>query len=235
MGSVSWTNGRISPRELQSLFAGNSGKTSSSDKDALSGLLDSLTSDKSSKDRLPPSGLGDRIIGIISGRTGSSKSSADQMTDLQALLSGNAPAGDPKQMMADRIRSLEKSGKISAADKDAMTKALDDIDALFKKSIASGTSEADARSGMDNLLKSKIDTGELTQKQSDALKDLFSHDGDGDDSAGGTTDFAAQMDKVMADLLSDFVRQMQSGNLSGYGQKGDGKSFGSAILLDYNA
>jgi hypothetical protein len=160
-------------------------------------------------------------------------------------------------MLQNELLSEVSSGKISAEDQDALSAALDTIDAAMqgsRPSIGGGKppSPEEMKARIDGLIQEQVDSGALTSEQAEELKGVFANampprgpggpggpggagmvEGIGDvsdtDSSDGTTD--------VADLIADFVNLLQEAKGSkSYGDGGDALlSDISALLVDYKA
>lgn len=85
----------------------------------------------------------------------------------------------PLQKLQDELLSEVKSGAISSSDKDALSAALNDIDASMQSSRASdqasGTrpSPGDLKSKIDDLINGEVSSGKLTSDQATELQGIF--------------------------------------------------------------
>jgi hypothetical protein len=85
----------------------------------------------------------------------------------------------PLQKLQDELLSEVKSGAISSSDKDALSAALNDIDASMQSSRASdqasGTrpSPSDLKSKIDDLINGEVSSGKLTSDQATELQGIF--------------------------------------------------------------
>ena len=85
----------------------------------------------------------------------------------------------PLQKLQDELLSEVKSGAISSSDKDALSAALNDIDASMQSSRASdqasGTrpSPSDIKSKIDDLINGEVSSGKLTSDQATELQGIF--------------------------------------------------------------
>ncbi len=82
----------------------------------------------------------------------------------------------PLDRLKTELASQVKAGTVKANDQDALTGALDDIDAAIKNQRADGTSRASpgqAKSKIEDLISSEVDNGKLTSDQAEELKNVF--------------------------------------------------------------
>ena len=82
----------------------------------------------------------------------------------------------PLDRLKTELASQVKAGTVKANDQDALTGALDDIDAAIKNQRADGTSRASpgqAKSKIEDLISSEVDNGKLTSDEAEELKNVF--------------------------------------------------------------
>ncbi|MGV3634717.1 MAG: hypothetical protein ACO1NY_10255 [Pseudorhodoplanes sp.] len=162
----------------------------------------------------------------------------------------------PRDMLQNELLSEVSSGKISTEDQDALSAALDTIDAAMQGSRPAGggkpPSPDEMKAKIDGLIQEQVDSGALTAAQAEELKEVFANamppggpggpggpgrpggaTGDEASIAGATDNSGATTD--VADLISDFVKLLQESKGSkGYGDSGDALlSDISALLVDY--
>jgi hypothetical protein len=166
-------------------------------------------------------------------------------------------------MLQNELVSEVSSGKISATDQDALSAALDSIDATMRSQrpeIGGGKppSPDEMKAKIEGLIQNQVDSGALTSEQAEELKGIFADampqggpggprgpggrgGSSGSEGAGGvegSSDTQASDGSTdVADLLSDFLKLLQESKGSkSYGDSGDALlSDISALLLDYKA
>lgn len=165
----------------------------------------------------------------------------------------------PRDMLQKELVSEVSSGAISAEDQDALSSALDSIDATLKseRSVIGGKppSPDEMKSKIDDLIAGQVESGALTSAQAEELKEVFANampqggrGGPGGTSgpggpggprgAGGVSaDEESNSETDVADLISDFIKLLQEAKGSkSYGESGDALlSEISALVLDYQA
>lgn len=87
----------------------------------------------------------------------------------------------PRDLLQNSLTSQVASGKIDASDQDALSAALDTIDAAMKpeRGSLSSTRTAppspdEAKAKVEGLIDAQVEAGSLTSQQADELKQLFS-------------------------------------------------------------
>lgn len=166
----------------------------------------------------------------------------------------------PRDMMQNELLSEVSSGKISSDDKDALSAALDTIDAAMQTSrpaIGGGKppSPDEMKAKIDGLIQDQVDSGALTSEQAEELKGVFANampprgpggpggpggagGPNGADSVDGTSETSdSGSSNDVADLVADFIKMLQEAKGSNsYGDSGDALlSDISALLVDYQA
>ncbi len=152
-------------------------------------------------------------------------------------------------MLQNELLSQISSGTIDSGDKDALSTALDSIDATLKSSRpAAGTrpSPDEMQSKIEGLVDDQVASGKLTSEQAEELKNVFANAmpkrGPGGPGGmgpmkgiGGESEDDESTD--IADLLSEFLKNLQEAKgKDGYGKDGDKLlSDISSLLLDYQA
>ncbi|KMO35596.1 hypothetical protein VQ02_17070 [Methylobacterium variabile] len=182
------------------------------------------------------------------------------MTAVSASSAAAQQVSSPKQRLLDRISAQQQSGALSATDADALSSAVQDIDAAM--SGASGTGgrarldPSQAKGRMDDLIGAEVDKGTLTSEQATTLKSLLSSQkGGGQGSPGGpppgpppsgdaaATGATGASATSASDLLSSFLKQLQDAQTqaqaSGYGASGStaktGQAASQAAMFDFEA
>jgi hypothetical protein len=166
----------------------------------------------------------------------------------------------PREMLQNELASEVSSGKISSADQDALSAALDSIDSSMRgerPAIGGGKppSPDEMKAKIEGLIQDQVDSGALTAEQAEELKGVFANampqggpggprgpgGPGGPDSAGGLSDSsdteASDSSNDVADLISDFIKLLQEAKGSkSYGESGDALiSDISSLLVDYKA
>lgn len=159
----------------------------------------------------------------------------------------------PRDMLQKELVSEVSSGAISAEDQDALSSALDSIDATFKseRSVIGGKppSPDEMKSKIDDLIAGQVESGALTSAQAEELKEVFANampqggrggpgGPGGPRGAGGVSaDEESNSETDVGDLISDFIKLLQEAKGSkSYGESGDALlSEISALVLDYQA
>lgn len=163
----------------------------------------------------------------------------------------------PRDMLQNELVSEVSSGKISAEDQDALSAALDSIDASMRGAgpAAGGKppSPDEMKAKIEGLIQAQVDSGALTSAQAEELKGVFASampaggprgpGGPGGPGGGGggaisasETDDSDSSNEI-ADLIANFVKQLQEAKgSSSYGDSGDALLADiSALLVDYKA
>jgi hypothetical protein len=156
-------------------------------------------------------------------------------------------------MLQNQLLSEISSGGISAEDKDALSAALDSIDATLKgerPSIGSKPpSPGEMQSKVESLISDQVENGSLTSEQAEELKTIFANamprggpggpgGAPGAGGIGGTSESdESDSSDELADVLSDFIKMLQEAKGSkSYGESGDQLlSSISALIVDYQA
>jgi hypothetical protein len=160
-------------------------------------------------------------------------------------------------MLQNELASEVSSGKISSADQDALSTALDSIDASMRgdrPAIGGGKppSPDEMKSKIESLIQGQVDTGALSADQAEELKGVFANampqggpggaGGPGGPGGPGGVDVSSDADSSdssseLVDLISQFVKTLQEAKGSNsYGKSGDALlSDISSLLVDYKA
>ena len=160
----------------------------------------------------------------------------------------------PREMLQSELVSEVSSGKIGSEDQDALSAALDTIDAAMQASrpaIGGGKppSRDEMKAKIDGLIQEQVDSGALTSEQAEELKGVFANampprgpGGPGGPNGMAGSDGTSETDNSdgssdVADLIADFVKMLQEAKGSkSYGESGDTLlSEISALLVDYKA
>lgn len=170
----------------------------------------------------------------------------------------------PRDLLQNSLTSQVASGKIDASDQDALSAALDTIDAAMKSergSFASARtappSPDEAKAKVEGLIDAQVEAGSLTSEQADELKQLFSdtfangpggpggprHGGPppgpppGEGEEGTTTSLTiTSNDSDVTKALQEFLKQLQDKLGSGYSASGQSSSSSSSsVLFDISA
>lgn len=106
----------------------------------------------------------------------------------------------PRDRLQHKLEDAISGGKIKAADKDALSGALDDIDKSMQQAAKSdtGKSPADMVARLKSLIDDKVKAGKLTENQAAELRALFETDGKGRGEAA-----LKELDKSFDKLLKD--------------------------------
>jgi len=167
----------------------------------------------------------------------------------------------PRDLLQNSLTSQVASGKIDASDQDALSAALDTIDAAMKPERGSFSSTRtappspdEAKTKVEGLIDAQVEAGSLTSQQADELKQLFSDTfangpggprhggpppgpppGEGED--GATTSLTiTSNDSDVTKALQDFLKQLQDKLGSGYSASGQSSSSSSSsVLFDISA
>lgn len=157
----------------------------------------------------------------------------------------------PRDMLQNELLSEVSSGKISSNDKDALSAALDTIDAAMQGSrpaVGGGKppSPDEMKAKIDGLIQDQVDSGALTSDQAEELRGVFANampprgagGPGGANAVNGTSETSgSDSSNDVADLISDFIKMLQEAKGSkSYGDSGDALlSDISALLVDYRA
>lgn len=96
------------------------------------------------------------------------------MTSISAASSSTYQS--PLQKLQQELQAELSSGKISSGDQNALSTALDSIDASIQADRAGGATRpanGDVKSKVDELIGDQVSSGKLTSDQADELKGLF--------------------------------------------------------------
>lgn len=103
------------------------------------------------------------------------------MTTTIASSSFGSQRLSPRELLQNNLTSQVASGKISSDDQDALSAALDSIDASmqadrgsFSATRTAPPSPEEAKSKITGLIDAQVESGSLTSDQADELKQLFS-------------------------------------------------------------
>ncbi|KQP31057.1 hypothetical protein ASF49_10760 [Methylobacterium sp. Leaf104] len=172
----------------------------------------------------------------------------------------------PQMRAHDRIAAQTASGSISSTDQTALDTAVDTIDAALKSSDGAGAAgqarlaPEDMKTRIDDLIGQQVQSGSLTSEQARTLKSVLGGESGGssvagvggrsgghhhggpppvdDDqaSAGAQTDATDASAQSTNDLLTTFVKQLQSrqDQTSPYGSGGARTNTASASALLMN-
>lgn len=159
----------------------------------------------------------------------------------------------PREMLQNELLSEISSGAISADDQEALSTALDSIDATLKSGRPSiggkPPSPDEMKSKVDGLIQSQVDSGTLTSEQAEELKTVFANampkggpSGPGGPGGGGGPQglgSASESDDSdsLVDLLQKFIASLQDSKSSAsYGESGNKLlSDISSLIVDYKA
>jgi hypothetical protein len=170
----------------------------------------------------------------------------------------------PLDRLKQELSNEVAAGSVKSQDADTLTSALDDIDASLKSSSParpSGSSPANLQSKISNLIDKQVSAGTLTSDQATELKQVFqnaapkevSHGaGRPGGGAGGpppasqkasdddssTTSSSASSSSSAADLLANFLKQLQSSTSDASSYTANGKtasSSGVSLLFSIEA
>ena len=179
------------------------------------------------------------------------------MTTISAASSqgyGVSPLDRLKQELAAEI----SSGSVSASDSDALSSALDSIDSSLRQNQPSAgsapPSPGDLQDKVSSLIDQQVTSGALTSDQASELRQVFANtfSGQGPGSAGGpppgpppsVTDSASDSDgsttdtqTSIADLINNFLKQLQQNQTSGYDASAGSTNAGNPVsyLLNIQA
>jgi hypothetical protein len=158
-------------------------------------------------------------------------------------------------MLQNELLSQISSGAIDSGDKDALSAALNSIDATLRSSApTAGTrpSPDQMQAKIESLIDDQVESGKLTGEQAEELKNVFSSalpqggpggpgGPKGPPPSGGMKGIGGEEEDEestdVADLLTEFLKNLQEANgTQGYGEKGDKLlSEISSLLFDYKA
>jgi hypothetical protein len=164
-------------------------------------------------------------------------------------------------LLQNELQSEVSSGAISTDDQNALSTALDDIDATLRSQRpepgSARPSRSEVKSKIDDLIGSEVQNGKLTSDQAEELKNVFakafSHGGDGaggpqgapggpggPPAPGGASDASASSNSSdqLNQILSDFLKSVQQSlsKNSTYDASGDTGSVSiSALVMNYQA
>ncbi len=162
----------------------------------------------------------------------------------------------PREMLQNELLSEISSGAISAKDQDALSTALDSIDATLKSGRPSiggkPPSPDEMKSKVDGLIQGQVDSGALTSEQAEELKSVFANAmpkggprgpggpgvGGGPGGVGGVNESEDSEDSDnLAEILQKFITSLQESKSSAsYGESGDKLlSDISSLIVDYKA
>lgn len=169
----------------------------------------------------------------------------------------------PRQLLQNELSSEVTAGTISSADSEALSSALDDIDAAMQSDRASRTADSgppapgEMKQKIDDLIAAEVKSGKLTDDQADELKNVFANafqhggpggpggsggpGGPGGGGGGGAASAsdgsdtpASSSDDTTTKLLEDFIKLLRDAQgTNGYGASGDLKSKLTSLLVDY--
>lgn len=167
----------------------------------------------------------------------------------------------PREVLQNELLSEISAGTISADDQDALSTALDTIDAAMKGDASSRSRGAgrpspdEMTSKINGLIDDQVESGALTSDQADELKTLFANampargpggpGGAGGPPPGGPPPGGAEgatesssTGSDVEDLLQSFLELLKEQQSAGatYGSDGDSsQSFTLSLLIDYKA
>lgn len=162
----------------------------------------------------------------------------------------------PRDQLQNTLASQVSSGEVSKSDADALSAALDAIDATmradrpsFSSTRTAPPSPEEAQSKINDLISAQVEAGTLTEDQAAELKDIFSETfaqgpagrggpggpppgpPPGGQEGGSTTFSITTTDSAVSSALQDFLKQLQDKLGSGYGTSGQSASATSTSLL----
>lgn len=161
----------------------------------------------------------------------------------------------PRDMLQNELLSSISSGAIQAGDKEALSAALDSIDATLRSRPAGGgkpPSPDEMKAKIESLIDDQVDSGKLTTDQAEELKNVFANampqggpggrggpGGPSGPGGGGILGASESEDEStdVVDLISDFIKLLQEAKgTQGYGEQGDKLlSQISSLVVDYQA
>lgn len=175
------------------------------------------------------------------------------MTSISAASTGSYLS--PLDFLKQELQSEVASGKVSSADQDALSSALDDIDSALtsqRQADSGGKPPGDLQSRIDDLIAGEVSSGKLTSDQASELKTVFANafanggpggaggpppsDPSGSDSSSATdgtssTSGTEELLKKLLEALQDSLSQSSS-----YGAGGGGNSSSpTSLLVDFRS
>lgn len=162
----------------------------------------------------------------------------------------------PRQLLQNELSSEVTAGTISSADSDALSSALDDIDAAMQSDRASRIADGgppapgEMKQKIDDLIAGEVKSGKLTEDQADELKNVFAKafqrggpggpGGTGGEGGGaaaasnGSDPQTSAADDSTTKLLEDFIKLLREAQgTNGYSASGDLQSRLTSLLVDY--
>lgn len=182
------------------------------------------------------------------------------MSSISTTSSGAYTRPSPLELLQNQLTSEVSAGTINAADQDALSTALDNIDQTLKSEGSGGRPSGtrptpdEMKSRIDGLIAQQVERGKLTSDQAGELQDVFknafasSPAGHGPRGPGGPggpggiagTSGSSETDDADSDLqalLSELLKNLkaQASPTTSYDGSGQTQGATAPLLFDYQS
>lgn len=146
-------------------------------------------------------------------------------TPIMTSITSNSPIS----LLQAQLSSGVSSGKIKAADQNALSSALSDIDSSLQSSGLNGA--APSKSTIEDLISKEVSSGKLTTDQGNELQQVFGSFAANGSSASSTSSGSSSSSNS-SDLIGEFMKELKNSSVTGYGSSGVASSSLTSVLLD---